>query len=111
MNAKVKSKPKRLKTMDIGAVEASSGVFLVLLGWLHLRINTMTKRIDSKASKDDLNNLKHDTKDDINELKQSTKELKSEVTMSFKEIIEKLTHMQVDSAKLHVIMEKFNDKN
>lgn len=48
--------------MDWGAVEVVVILVLALVGWLHMRQNSLETRLELKADKDDFNELKQDVK-------------------------------------------------
>ena len=48
--------------MEWGAVELIAVVFLALVGWLHMRQNSLESKLELKADKDDFNELKADVK-------------------------------------------------
>ena len=69
---------------EIGAIEVIVTLVIVMVSWLHLRQNDMSKKIDSKADKTDVQELKSD----------------------IKEILKALTDIKVDNARWQGLVDK-----
>lgn len=79
--------------MEALLVKVAIGSVMVLIGWLHTRQTTMSRRID-----------------ELNERKLDIKSF-HEVRSDLKEILKQLTHLQVEQAVWRGRMEERQDSN
>lgn len=70
--------------MDVGLLEILAGLVVIMLGWLHLRQNALSDRLDEKADKEEISEMKIDVKD----------------------ILKTITEIKVDNARWQGLMEK-----
>jgi sensor domain CHASE-containing protein len=49
--------------MDVGILEILAGLVIVMMGWLHLRQNALSQKLEEKADKEDVSEMKSDIKD------------------------------------------------
>lgn len=56
--------------VEVGLLEITIGLVVVMMGWLNLRHGQLEKRLDDKADKEDVNEMKMDVKDILNSILQ-----------------------------------------